>query len=47
VDIGAGIPPSNRVEMRRLERIELDRLKEALGSLRHLDHLVRDLLTAR
>ena len=46
-DIGAGIPPSTRVEMRRLERIELDRLKEALGSLRHLDHLVRDLLTAR
>jgi DNA polymerase-3 subunit epsilon/CBS domain-containing protein len=47
VDLGAGTPPSNRIEVRRLERSELTKLKEALHSLKHRDEMVRDLLTAR
>jgi CBS domain-containing protein len=45
VDIPAGRPPSNTVELRRLSRAEQERLKEALKSLRHIDETVRDLLT--
>jgi CBS domain-containing protein len=45
VDIPAGRPPSNTVELRRLSRGEQERLKEALKSLRHIDETVRDLLT--
>jgi CBS domain-containing protein len=45
VDIPAGRPPSNTVELRRLSRGEQDRLTEALKSLRHIDDTVRDLLT--
>lgn len=46
VDIAAGRPPSNAVEWRRLSRSEQGRLKDALGSLKHADELVRDLLIA-
>src|SRR5690606_13496702 len=45
VDIGAGRPPSNKVEPRRLNRSEQERLKESLKSLKHVDDTVRDLLT--
>jgi hypothetical protein len=45
VDIAAGRPPSNSVEVRRLGRSEQVRLKESLESLRHVDATVRDLLT--
>jgi signal-transduction protein with cAMP-binding, CBS, and nucleotidyltransferase domain len=45
VDIAAGRPPSNSVEVRRLDRSEQERLKEALKSLKHVDDTVRDLLT--
>ena len=45
IDIAAGIPPSNSVELRRLGRAEQKALKEALKNLRHVDDTVRDLLT--
>ena len=45
VDMAAGRPPSNSVEVRRLGRSEQERLKEALKSLKHVDDTVRDLLT--
>ena len=45
IDIAAGRPPSNSVEVRRLGRGEQERLKEALKSLKHIDDTVRDLLT--
>jgi DNA polymerase-3 subunit epsilon/CBS domain-containing protein len=45
VDMAAGRPPSNSVEVRRLDRSEQERLKEALKSLKHIDDTVRDLLT--
>ena len=45
VDIAAGRPPSNSVEVRRLDRGEQERLREALNSLKHIDDTVRDLLT--
>jgi len=45
VDIGAGIPPSNAVELRRLSADQQRALKHALRSLRHVDDTVRDLLT--
>jgi DNA polymerase-3 subunit epsilon/CBS domain-containing protein len=44
VDMAAGRPPSNKVEVRRLPGAEQERLKAALRSLRHADELVRDLL---
>jgi CBS domain-containing protein len=47
VDIAGGTPPSNKVETRRLDRIELEKLKKALRSLKHADEMVRDLLTAQ
>jgi DNA polymerase-3 subunit epsilon/CBS domain-containing protein len=47
VDIAAGRPPSNKVEARRLGRTELEKLKQALKSLKNADVMVRDLLTAR
>jgi DNA polymerase-3 subunit epsilon/CBS domain-containing protein len=46
-DIAAGRPPSNKVETRVLGRVELERLKDALRSLKHADEMVRDLLTAK
>jgi CBS domain-containing protein len=45
VDIGAGIPASNKVETRRLDSGRLEKLKQALKSLRYADEMVRDLLT--
>ena len=45
VDIGAGIPASNKVETRRLDSGRLEKLKEALKSLRYADEMVRDLLS--
>ena len=45
VDIGAGIPASNKVETRRLDSSRLAKLKDALKSLRYADEMVRDLLT--
>lgn len=47
VDIAGGRPPSNKVEVGRLSRVERERLTEALRSLRHVDDTVRDLLTGR
>jgi len=46
-DIAAGRPPSNKVEIRRLDRAELEKLKDALRSLKHADEMVRDLLTSK
>jgi CBS domain-containing protein len=43
-DIARGIPPSNRVEPRRLSRQDQTRLREALKAVGHLDVLTRDLL---
>ena len=45
VDIGAGISASNKVETRRLNSGRLEKLKDALKSLRYADEMVRDLLT--
>ncbi|MEX0591278.1 MAG: DUF294 nucleotidyltransferase-like domain-containing protein, partial [Xanthobacteraceae bacterium] len=47
VDIAAGRPPSNKVEIRRLSRAEQEKLKAALKSLKNADEMVRDLLTTR
>ena len=47
VDIAAGRPPSNTVELRRLSRAGQDELKESLRNLKHIDDTVRDLLTGR
>jgi DNA polymerase-3 subunit epsilon/CBS domain-containing protein len=44
VDIAAGIPPSNKVDPRRLGAAAQGRLKDALQSLKHVDQMVRDLL---
>ena len=44
VDIAAGTPPSNRVDIRRLDRPQKEKLREALKSLRYADDMVRDLL---
>jgi DNA polymerase-3 subunit epsilon/CBS domain-containing protein len=46
VDIAAGKPTSNKVETRRLDSGRLEKLKEALKSLKYADEMVRDLLTA-
>jgi DNA polymerase-3 subunit epsilon/CBS domain-containing protein len=46
IDIAAGRPPANSVEPRRLEPAQSAALKAALRGLRHVDDLVRDLLTA-
>jgi DNA polymerase-3 subunit epsilon/CBS domain-containing protein len=43
-DIEAGLPPSNKVAVKRLRRDERARLKTALGAVGHLDALMRDLL---
>ncbi len=44
VDMQAGLPPSNKVAVRRLSREQRKDLREALGSLRHLATLTHDLL---
>jgi DNA polymerase-3 subunit epsilon/CBS domain-containing protein len=43
-DLQAGLPPSNKVAVKRLTREQRRDLREALGAVRHLDTLTRDLL---
>jgi CBS domain-containing protein len=43
-DVQAGLPPSNKVAVRRLTREQRHALREALGAVRHLHALTRDLL---
>ncbi|MCF8477058.1 MAG: DUF294 nucleotidyltransferase-like domain-containing protein [Pseudolabrys sp.] len=43
-DMRAGLPPGNKVEVRRLSREQRRRLHESLNAVRHLDTLTRDLL---
>lgn len=43
-DIEYGLPPSNKVVVKRLTRAEQERLREALAAVRHLDALTRGLL---
>jgi CBS domain-containing protein len=43
-DIQAGLPPSNKVAVKRLSREQRKDLRDALGAVRHLDVLTRDLL---
>jgi DNA polymerase-3 subunit epsilon/CBS domain-containing protein len=43
-DVEHGIPATNTVVVKRLTRHDRDRLRAALGAVRHLDDLVRDLL---
>lgn len=45
VDIAAGRPPSNKVEVARLDRAAKQRLLESLRNLKHINNTVRDLLT--
>ncbi len=44
VDIAAGRPPSNKVELKRLPRYEQATLKEALSAIKHANEMLRDLL---
>ncbi len=43
-DLQAGLPPSNKVAVKRLTHSRRQALRAALGSVRHLDTLTRDLL---
>jgi CBS domain-containing protein len=43
-DIEHGIPATNAVGVKRLARHDRERLRGALGAVRHLDDLVRDIL---
>lgn len=43
-DIAGGLPPGNKIEVKRLTRADRDRLHAALGAVQHLDTLTRDLL---
>ena len=43
-DMQAGLPPSNKVAIKRLSRAQRKDLRAALGAVRHLDSLTRDLL---
>jgi len=43
-DIAHGLPPSNRVATRPLSRRDRDRLRTALGAVRYLDDLTRNLM---
>jgi DNA polymerase-3 subunit epsilon/CBS domain-containing protein len=43
-DLAAGIPPSNAIEVKRLERRDRERLRTALKAVAHLEELTRDLL---
>jgi DNA polymerase-3 subunit epsilon/CBS domain-containing protein len=43
-DMQAGLPPTNKVAVKRLSREQRKALREALGAVRHLDALTRDLL---
>jgi DNA polymerase-3 subunit epsilon/CBS domain-containing protein len=44
VDIGSGMPPSNKVAVKRLSASERARLKTALSAVGHIETLTRDLL---
>jgi CBS domain-containing protein len=43
-DMASGVPPTNKVAVKRLSRRDRDRLRAALEQVRNLDELVRDLL---
>jgi CBS domain-containing protein len=43
-DVQAGLPPSNKVAVRRLSRVQRRDLAAALSAVSHLDSLTRDLL---
>jgi DNA polymerase-3 subunit epsilon/CBS domain-containing protein len=43
-DIHAGLPPTNKVTVKRLTRDQQKKLREALAAARNLDTLARDLL---
>lgn len=43
-DLEAGIPPSNRVDLNLLGHREQDELREALGRIDLIDHMLQDLL---
>lgn len=43
-DIQAGLPPSNKVTVKRLSREQRTQLHDSLSAVRHLDALTRDLL---
>ena len=43
-DLQAGIPPSNRVEIARLSHRDQDELREALGRIDLMSHMLRDIL---
>ena len=43
-DMQAGLPPSNKVAVKRLSREQRAALRDALAAVRHLDALTRDLL---
>ncbi len=43
-DMRGGLPPSNKVAVRRLNRDQRAGLRDALGAVRHLDELTHDLL---
>jgi DNA polymerase-3 subunit epsilon/CBS domain-containing protein len=46
-DAESGVAPSNKVATRRLTSADQQRLKTALGAVRHMDTLLRDLLFGR
>ena len=46
-DIAAGRPPSNKVEIKRLSRDTQAKLTDALGSIKHANEMLRDLLVAQ
>jgi DNA polymerase-3 subunit epsilon/CBS domain-containing protein len=43
-DLQAGLPPSNKVAVKRLSRNQRAALRESLAAVRHLDALTRDLM---
>ena len=43
-DLQAGIPPSNRIEINRLAHRDHDELREALGRIELMVHMLRDIL---
>jgi len=47
VDVEAGLRPSNKVAVRRLAAADRARLRTALGDVRHVEELTRDLLFAK
>jgi len=43
-DMRTGLPPGNKVAVKRLSREQRRSLRESLAAVRHLDTLMRDLL---